>query len=121
MLLIIIPVSEFGHGGASKAFARVTDGNPVFVLKHNRPSAVIVTPEDYRRMTEAVTDLELYQEAQSRLAADDGTTLLKVKLRGDGIRIVYRLERRDKAMDFRIWGYNLGINGVTAGTTWASG
>lgn len=80
----LIPVSEFGHGGASRAFARVADGNPVFVLKHNRPSAVIVTPEDYRRMTEAMADLELYQEAQLRLAADDGTTLSMDDVFGEG-------------------------------------
>ena len=33
----IVPISTFNQGGASKAFARVSDGSPVIVLKNNKP------------------------------------------------------------------------------------
>ncbi|PJM74032.1 prevent-host-death family protein [Bifidobacterium primatium] len=71
----LVPVSEFSHGGASRAFNRVGDGNPVVVMKNNKPSAVIISPDDYRRFTEAEENFALYLEAQERLKNDDGTLL----------------------------------------------
>ena len=63
----LVPVSQFNHGGASKAFSRVGEGNPVVVLKNNEPTAVIITPDDYKRLTEAAEDFALLQEATARL------------------------------------------------------
>lgn len=80
----MVPISEFSHGGAGRTFSRVVDGCPVFVLKHNRPAAVIVSPDDYRRMSEAVADLALYQEAVARLEADDGTRYTMDEVFGSG-------------------------------------
>lgn len=71
----MISVTSLNHGGASKALSRVGNDNPVVVLKNNRPSAVIITPDDYRRLTQAEEDFALYREAMDRLRDDDGTRL----------------------------------------------
>lgn len=65
----IMPVSELGHGGVGKAIGRTEDGNP----SSNKPAAVIITPDDYRRYTEADVDFALYLEAVKRMNRDDGT------------------------------------------------
>ena len=64
----IVPISTFNQGGASKAFARVSDGSPVIVLKNNKPSAIIISPEDFKKYDEAMEDLGLLQLAQERLS-----------------------------------------------------
>ncbi|OZG66209.1 prevent-host-death family protein [Bifidobacterium hapali] len=71
----LIPVSEFNHGGASKAFNSVSDGNPLIVLKNNKPSVVIISPNDYRKLTEAQEDFALYLEAKERIANANGEYL----------------------------------------------
>lgn len=69
----MVPVTFLNHGGASRTLNRVGDDNPVVVLKNNRPSAVIITPADYNRLTQAEEDFTLYREAMERLRDDDGT------------------------------------------------
>lgn len=49
----MVSVTSLNHGGASKALSQVGDNHPVVVLKNNQPSAVIITPVDYRRLTQA--------------------------------------------------------------------
>jgi len=71
----MVPVTFLNHGGASKTLNKVGDDNPVIVLKNNRPSAVIITPDDYKRLTQAEEDFALYREAMERLQQDDGTRL----------------------------------------------
>ena len=65
----IVPISTFNQGGASKAFARVSDGSPVIVLKNKKPSAIIISPEDFKKYDEAMEDLGLLQLAQERLSS----------------------------------------------------
>lgn len=79
----LVPVSEFSHGGASRQFARVGDGNPVIVMKNNRPSAVIISPDDYKRFLNAQEDLALYAEAQERLDRAEGHFLSHEEAFGD--------------------------------------
>ena len=79
----LVPVSEFNHGGASKAFNSVSDGNPLVVLKNNKPSAVIISPDDYRRLTEAQEDFALYLEAKERLEHADGEYLTHEQVFGE--------------------------------------
>ncbi|WEV63479.1 type II toxin-antitoxin system Phd/YefM family antitoxin [Bifidobacterium sp. ESL0732] len=78
----LVSVSDFNHGKASQTFKRVQDDNPVIVLKNNKPAAVIVSPDDYRRLTEAEEDFVLYQEAMERLKNDDGTRLTEEEVFG---------------------------------------
>lgn len=54
----LVPISDFNRGRASAAFSRVSDGNPVVVIKRNVVSYVIVTPDDYRRWVEVEEELE---------------------------------------------------------------
>lgn len=67
------PVTFLNHGGASRTLNKVGNDNPVVVPKNNRPSAVIITPADYNRLTQAEEDFALYREAMERLHDDDGT------------------------------------------------
>lgn len=68
----LVSVSELSHGGVSKALGRVADGNPLVVMRNNKPAAVVVTPDDYRRYTEAEEDFALYLEAVDRMNHDTG-------------------------------------------------
>ena len=43
----MISVTDLNRGGASKTLSRVGNNHPVIVLDGNRPSAVIITPDDY--------------------------------------------------------------------------
>lgn len=63
----IVPISDFGRGKASSTFERVTDSTPVVVVRHNVPTAVITTPAEYARLTEAEEDLYLLTEAIARM------------------------------------------------------
>lgn len=69
----LVPISDFSHGGAGKAFKKVSNNNPLFVLKNNKPEAVIISPEDYTRLTEAEENFALYVEAMERMKNDDRT------------------------------------------------
>lgn len=68
----LVSISELSHGGVGRAISRVGDGDPVVVMKNNKPAAVIITPDDYRRFTEAEEDFALYLDAEERMASDDG-------------------------------------------------
>lgn len=63
----IVPISDFNRGKASAAFNRVSDGKPVVVMKHNVPTYVVLTTDDYRRALEIEADFELYQMAVERM------------------------------------------------------
>lgn len=71
----LVPASEFTHGGAAKAFAKVKVGEPVVVMRRSVPAYVIITPDEYRdyealrEEREDAADLAL---AERRLAAWDG-------------------------------------------------
>ena len=69
----MVSVTSLNHGGASKALSQ--DNHPVVVLKNNQPSAVIITPADYRRLTQAEENFALYRKAVERLRNDDSTLL----------------------------------------------
>lgn len=71
----LVSISELSHGGASRALSRISDNNPVVVMRNNKPAAVVITPEDYKRYTEAEEDFALYLEAADRMNHDDGARL----------------------------------------------
>ena len=71
----LVSVSELSHGGVSRTLGRVSDDNPVVVMRNNKPAAVVITPEDYKRFTEAEENFALYLEAVERMKADDGERL----------------------------------------------
>ena len=44
-------------------------------MRNNKPAAIVISPDDYRRLTEAEEDFALYLEAEERMKKDDGTRL----------------------------------------------
>ena len=62
-----IPISLFNQGQASKIFERVRKEGKLFVMKNNRPSAIILSPEEYDRLTELEENYYLYVEAKERM------------------------------------------------------
>lgn len=84
----VVSVSSLNHGGASRAISRVGDDQPLVVMKNNQPAAVIITPNDYRRLTQAEEDFALYLEAAERERRDDGTRLGMAEAFGDGYKPV---------------------------------
>lgn len=71
----LVSVSELSHGGAGKTPGRVGDNNPIVVMRNNKPAAIVISPDDYRRLTEAEEDFALYLEAEERMKKGDGTRL----------------------------------------------
>ena len=68
----IIPISDFTRGKAGHAFTPVRTGAPVIVVRNNVPAAVMVSPEEYDRLSEDSENLYLLQEALGRLAKNEG-------------------------------------------------
>lgn len=69
----IVSISEFSRGGASRAFEKAQGSTPVIVMKNNRPTAVITSPEEYAYLSETEEDFILLGESLLRLARNDRT------------------------------------------------
>lgn len=63
----LIPISQFNKGQAAKIFDRLHTEKELIVLKNNQPSAVILSPEEYSRLTEIEEDYVLLVEATNRI------------------------------------------------------
>ena len=70
ILQSLVPISQFNKGQAAKIFDRLHSENELIVLKNNQPSAIILSPEEYTRITEIEEDYYLLLEANRRLEAD---------------------------------------------------
>ena len=70
ILQSLVPISQFNKGQAAKIFDRLHSENELIVLKNNQPSAIILSPEGYTRLTEIEEDYYLLLEANRRLEAD---------------------------------------------------
>ncbi len=66
----LVPISLFNKGQATKIFNRLKETKELFVLKNNQPSAVILSPEEYTRLTEIEENYTLLLEATIRLEAN---------------------------------------------------
>lgn len=75
----IVPISDFTRGKASLAFEKVRNGAPVIVVKNNVPAAVMITPEEYDRLSEDSENLYLTQLALTRLARNENAASLSHK------------------------------------------
>ena len=67
----LIPISQFNKGQAAKIFDRLRSEKELVVLKNNQPSAIILSPEEYTRLTEIEEDYFLLLEAQKRIEEND--------------------------------------------------
>ena len=63
----LIPISQFNKGQAAKIFDRLRSERELIVLKNNQPSAIILSPEEYKRLTEIEEDYFLLLEANKRM------------------------------------------------------
>ena len=73
----IVSVSEFSRGGASRAFEKAQGSTPVIVVKNNKPTAIITSPEEYAYLSETEEDFILLSEAIIRLARDDADSAVR--------------------------------------------
>ena len=69
----IVPISRFNKGEANKIFDELneTESGCKVVLKNNLPACVLVQPEQYEAMVEALEDYALYFEAKKRIEQDE--------------------------------------------------
>lgn len=63
----LVPISQFNKGKAAKIFDRLHSEKELIVLKNNQPSAVILSLEEYTRLTEIEEDYFLLLEANRRI------------------------------------------------------
>ncbi len=75
LLQSLVPISQFNKGQASKIFDRLHSEKELIVLKNNQPSAIILSPEEYARLTEIEEDYFLLLEANKRLAENNNRTV----------------------------------------------
>lgn len=64
----LVPITQFNRGQASRIFDRLHTESQLVVLKNNQPAAVILSPEEYARLSEIEEDYLLLIEATKRLA-----------------------------------------------------
>ncbi len=69
----LIPISQFNKGQAAKIFDRLHSESELIVLKNNQPSAIILSPEEYTRLTEIEEDYYLLLEANKRMEESSKT------------------------------------------------
>ena len=67
ILQSLVPISQFNKGQAAKIFDRLHSERELIVLKNNQPSAIILSPEEYTRLTEIEEDYYLLLEANKRI------------------------------------------------------
>lgn len=63
----LVPISQFNKGHASRIFDRLKSKKQMVVLKNNEPAAILLSPEEYVRLTEAEEDYLLLCEAMERM------------------------------------------------------
>lgn len=69
------PCPNSATEGVSKTLSRVGNNNPIVVMRNNKPAGGVISPDEYRRLTEAEEDFALYLEAEERMKKGDGTRL----------------------------------------------
>lgn len=53
----IVPIERFAEDGAEAIFAEVEDGREKYVVKDNQPCCVLIHPEDFEDLMNAINDL----------------------------------------------------------------
>lgn len=67
ILNAIIPISRFNKGEASKIFEEVLEAGVKIVVKNNKPTCVLLAPDEYQKMLDEAEDYLLLKEAIHRL------------------------------------------------------
>ncbi|MCD8373887.1 MAG: type II toxin-antitoxin system Phd/YefM family antitoxin [Oscillospiraceae bacterium] len=80
----LVSISQFNKGQASRIFDRLHSEPQLIVLKNNQPTAFILSPNEYDRLTELEEDYALLLEAYERLenrSSESGIPLADVMAR----------------------------------------
>lgn len=72
----LVSITQFNKGQASRIFDRLNTEKQLIVLKNNVPSAVIISPDEYIRLSEIAENHYLLLEAQERLKNNNGQKAL---------------------------------------------
>jgi len=67
LLNAIVPISRFNRGEANKIFDEVNSSGYKIVVKNNKPTCVLITPEKYEEMVETIENYKLFIEADKRM------------------------------------------------------
>lgn len=63
----LVSISQFSKGKATQIFDRLQREPQLVVLKNNAPAAVLLSPEEFNRLTEIEENYQLLLTAQERL------------------------------------------------------
>ena len=80
ILTRLVPITQFNRGQASRIFDRLHTESQLVVLKNNQPAAVILSPEEYARLSEIEEDYLLLIEATKRIAENNAPTTPMVEV-----------------------------------------
>ncbi len=72
----LIPITQFNRGQASKIIHSISGKDSVIILKNNTPTAVLMSPENYK------TICDLADECQKILELDNIDEKTRKKLKG---------------------------------------
>jgi len=67
LLKSMVPISRFNRGEAGKIFQEVNEEGIKVVLKNNAPACVILSPDVYEEIQEALENYRLLLEAEKRM------------------------------------------------------
>ena len=97
ILQSLVPISQFNKGQAAKIFDRLHSERELIVLKNNQPSAIILSPEEYTRLTEIEEDYYLLLEANKRIEenGDNKTISIDSVMNNLGISKVELIDAED--------------------------
>ena len=79
LLQSLVPISQFNKGQAAKIFDRLHSERELIVLKNNQPSAIILSPEEYTRLTEIEEDYFLLLEANKRIEENEDNKTISIE------------------------------------------
>ncbi len=71
----IVPITRFNRGEASRIFDEVDKTGDKIVFKNNAAVCVLVRPDRYDQMVEALEDYALFFEAERRMKAAGAETI----------------------------------------------
>ena len=71
-----IPISQFNRGLAGKIFADVRQSGAKVVMKNNAPECVLLSPQEYVRIMDALNDAKLLAIAAERMEHYESDTVI---------------------------------------------
>lgn len=66
-LTATVPISLFNQGNAGKIFKDVKETGPKVVIKNNVPECVLISPDEYIELMDALNDAKLLAIAMQRM------------------------------------------------------